>query len=233
MTLLDFTLPNIRAAVAAYLRGELPDKLALELATPTAVDPTLAPAGQHVLTLGVQYTPFTLSGRSWDDYRDEFERRVRATLEEFAPGFSASVLGYRVITPLDLEREYSLTGGNIFHGSMVLGQWFAARPLVGCANYRTPIQGLYLCGAGTHPGGGVIGANGHNAAMAVRTDTANPPNRSEWHRRAAGDNSVRSSTRRSGTALHRAWARPAGRAVMMWAARQRWSRRLTHTLRRR
>jgi phytoene dehydrogenase-like protein len=233
MTLLDFTLPNIREAVAAYHRGELPEKLAIELATPSAVDPTLAPAGQHVLTLGVQYTPFALDGQSWDEYRGEFERRVRATLEEFAPGFSQSVLGYKVITPLDLEREYSLTGGNIFHGSMVLGQWFAARPLVGCANYRTPVQGLYLCGAGTHPGGGVIGANGHNAAMAVRTDVADPPSRPEWHRRAAGDSAGRRGASPSGIALQRAWAQPAGRAVMMWAARQRWSRRLTHTLRRR
>ncbi|MBS1881575.1 MAG: NAD(P)/FAD-dependent oxidoreductase [Actinobacteria bacterium] len=234
MTLLDFTLPNIRKAVAAYEEGKLPDQLSLELATPSASDPTLAPEGKHVVTIGVQYTPFELAGQTWDDYRDEFEGRVRATMDEFAPGFSDSVLGCRVVTPLDLEREYHLTEGNIFHGAMLMSQWYNARPIVGCANYRTPVQGLYLCGAGTHPGGAVTGANGHNAAMAVRRDGADSPTRAEWDRRAAtGDTAgaPRPGARRP--VADRVWAHPAGRSVMVWAARQRWSRGITHRLRRR
>jgi phytoene dehydrogenase-like protein len=233
LTLIDFTLPRIREAVTAYLQGRLPDLLALELATPSAVDPTLAPPGKHVVTIGVQYTPFKLATGSWDDYRDEFERRVRDTLDEFAPGFSKSILGHRVITPLDLEREYSLTGGNIFHGSMVFGQWFSARPLPGWGNYRAPIQGLYLCGAGTHPGGGVIGANGHNAAMAIRRDSGGQLSREEWLRRAHGDRVGGDSARRDGrSVVERAWSQPSTRALMMWAARQKWSRAVTRRLRR-
>ena len=196
------------------------------------LDSTLAPPDKHVVTIGVQYTPFELADCSWDEYRDEFEARVRATMEEFAPGFSESVIGCRVITPLDLEREYSLTGGNIFHGAMVFGQWFSARPLPGWANYRTPVEGLYLCGAGTHPGGGVIGANGHNAAMAVLRDADGEISRDEWLRRARGDAPKEgrgNGTRRSIT--ERAWRRPATRGVMMWAARQRWSRATTRALR--
>jgi phytoene dehydrogenase-like protein len=231
MTLLDFTLPNIRAAVSAYLEGRLPDKLSLELATPSAVDPSLAPAGQHVVTVGVQYTPRELAGQSWDDYRDEFELRVRDTMEEFAPGFSRSVLGCKVVTPLDLEREYHLTGGNIFHGAMLLGQWFDARPMVGCANYRTPVQGLYLCGAGTHPGGGVSGANGRNAAMAVRRDLADGPSRAEWDRRAATSSTATERPRTRRPLAEQAWANPVARRMMIWAARQPWSRDITHRLR--
>lgn len=232
MTLLDFTYPNIRAAHQASLEGRLPDKLCLELATPSAIDPSLAPPGQHVVTVGVQYTPRHLAEGSWDDYRDAFEAKVRATMEEFAPGFSASVLGCQVITPLDLEREYSLTEGNIFHGTMQFGQWFESRPMVGAANYRAPVQGLYLCGAGTHPGGGVSGANGHNAAMAVRQDLVDSPTRAEWDRRVQyGTITPLHSGSAPRSLAERAWTRPRARSLMIWAARQRWSRTISQLVR--
>ena len=233
LTLLDFTLTNIRDAAIACREGRLPEKLAVELLIPTVVDPSLAPPGQHIVSTGVQYTPFELADGSWDDFAEEFERRVRATMEEFAPGFSDSVIGYKIITPLDLEREYHLSQGNIFHGAMLLGQWFDARPMVGCANYRTPVQGLYLCGAGTHPGGGVSGANGHNAAMAILRDIADPPDRSEWDRRASAS-AAKGPTRATGgkPLTEWAWKNPRLRPLMVWGAGKSWTRRLTQRMRR-
>jgi len=232
LTLLDFTPDNIREAAIACQEGRMPEKLAVELLIPTAVEPSLAPEGKHIVSTGVQYTPFELADQTWDEFAPEFERRVRATMEEFCPGFSDSVIGYRIITPLDLERDYHLTQGNIFHGAMLLGQWFDARPMVGCANYRTPVQGLYLCGAGTHPGGGVSGANGHNAAMAIRRDIDDPPSRAEWNHRAAHNGIAAPQPMSRRPLAERAWNNPRLRPLLMWAASKPWSRRLTQRMRR-
>jgi len=143
----------------------------VELLIPSTLDPSLAPPGQHVASLFCQHVaPQLPEGRSWDDHRDEVADLMIATVERHAPGFAASVLGRQVLSPLDLEREFGLIGGDIFHGALSLNQLFSARPMLGQADYRGALPGLYLCGAGTHPGGGVTGAPGHNAAQAVLAD---------------------------------------------------------------
>ena len=109
-------------------------------------------------------------GRSWDDAKDAAAQRVFDTVDAYAPNFKRSILGAMVLSPLDLERTFGLIGGDIFHGALSLDQLFSARPVLGYGNYRTPLQGLYLCGSGTHPGGGVTGAPGHNAAREIIRD---------------------------------------------------------------
>jgi phytoene dehydrogenase-like protein len=137
----------------------------LELTIPTMYDPSLAPPGKHVMGIFLQYAPCTLKGgMSWDDLREPFADRVFAILEEYAPGIRSKVIERQVLTPLDLERRFGLTGGNIFHGEMALDQMFFLRPVAGWARYRTPVRGLFLCGSGAHPGGGVMGAPGYNCA---------------------------------------------------------------------
>jgi phytoene dehydrogenase-like protein len=137
----------------------------VEMLIPSTVDDSLAPAGGHVASLFCQqFAPELPGGRSWDDHRDEVADLIIDTVEQWAPGFKASVLGRRVLTPLDLEREFGLVGGDIFHGRMSLDQLWAARPLLGAGAYATPVPGLWMCGSGTHPGGGVSGAPGHNCA---------------------------------------------------------------------
>jgi phytoene dehydrogenase-like protein len=143
----------------------------VELLIPSTLDDTLAPPGQHVASLFCQHVAPELSGgRSWDDHRDEVADLMIATVERHAPGFAASILGRQVLTPLDLERTFGLVGGDIMHGALSLDQLFSARPVLGHGHYRSPIKGLYMCGAGTHPGGGVTGAPGHNAAREVLKD---------------------------------------------------------------
>jgi len=139
----------------------------LELTAPTLYDPSLAPPGKHILGIFLQYAPYALRGADWDALRDEYADRVLALVEEYAPGFRSRILHRQVLTPLDLERRFGITGGNIFHGEMSLDQMFWMRPVAGWADYRTPIRGLYLCGSGAHPGGGVTGAPGHNAAREI------------------------------------------------------------------
>lgn len=136
----------------------------LELTVPTMYDPSLAPAGKHIMGIFLQYAPYTLRGASWDQLREPFADRVIELVDEYAPGFRSLIDQRQVLTPLDLERRFGLTGGNIFHGEMSLDQMFVMRPVPACSRYRTPIEGLYLCGSGTHPGGGVMGAPGYNAA---------------------------------------------------------------------
>ena len=143
----------------------------LELTIPTMYDPSLAPPGGHIMGIFLQYAPYTLRDATWDDLREPFANRVFDLIEEYAPGFRSLIVEKQVLTPLDLERRFGLTGGNIFHGEMSIDQMFVMRPLPGCARYRTPIRGLYLCGSGTHPGGGVMGAPGHNAAPEILKDT--------------------------------------------------------------
>ncbi|MBX9788063.1 MAG: NAD(P)/FAD-dependent oxidoreductase [Pirellulales bacterium] len=142
----------------------------LEITMATSVDDTLAPPGRHILSMFVQYAPYRLAEGSWDDHKEAFADRCLAKLAEYAPNVPAAVLHRQVLSPLDLERTFRLTGGNIFQGAMSLGQLFSLRPVPGWADYRTPIAGLYLCGAAAHPGGGVMGACGRNAAVEMLRD---------------------------------------------------------------
>jgi phytoene dehydrogenase-like protein len=150
----------------------------VELLIPSTLDDSLAPPGRHVASLFCQHVaPELPDGRSWDDHRDEVADLMIDTVDAWAPGFKASVLGRQVKSPLDLERDFGLVGGDIFHGALSLNQLFSARPMLGQAGYRGALPGLYLCGAGTHPGGGVTGAPGHNAARVVARDLGRPQRR--------------------------------------------------------
>ena len=142
----------------------------LECTMATALDDSLAPSGKHILSMFVQYAPYHLKGTTWEQEKDRFADRCFDVMEEYAPGFKASVLHRMVISPPDMEKLWGITGGNIMHGAMSLHQMFSFRPVGGYANYRTPIRGLYMCGAGTHPGGGVMGACGYNAAREMLRD---------------------------------------------------------------
>ncbi|MGK0266219.1 MAG: phytoene dehydrogenase-like protein [Maricaulis sp.] len=143
----------------------------VEMLIPSTQDDTLAPPGQHVASLFCQHVaPVLPDGRSWDDHREEVADLMIETVDKWAPGFKASVLGRQALSPLDLERTFGLTGGDIFHGALSLDQLFSARPVLGHADHRSPIAGLYQCGSGTHPGGGVTGAPGHNAAREILKD---------------------------------------------------------------
>jgi phytoene dehydrogenase-like protein len=147
--------------------GRPSDRPVLECTIPSVVDDTVAPRGRHLMSMFVQYAPYALRGTTWDELRDVFADRCFALLDEYAPNFSRSVLARQVLTPVDLERTFNLTGGNIFQGAMTPNQLFAFRPLPGHAGYRTPVRGLYLCGAAAHPGGGVMGIAGRNAAREI------------------------------------------------------------------
>ena len=143
----------------------------VEILIPSTLDDTLAPKGAHVASLFCQHAaPVLPNGASWDDHRDAVADLMIATVDRYAPGFAASVIARQVLTPLDLERVFGLTCGDIMHGRLELDQLFAARPVLGHGDYRMPVPGLYLCGAGAHPGGGVTGAPGHNAAREVLKD---------------------------------------------------------------
>ena len=143
----------------------------VEMMIPSIVDDSLAPPGGHVASLFCQqFAPVLPGGRSWDVEREAAADRIIDTVEAYAPGFGASVLGRQILSPLDLERSFGLVGGDIMHGNMSLDQLWSARPVLGHGAYRGPLKGLYMCGAGTHPGGGVTGAPGHNAAHRVLAD---------------------------------------------------------------
>ncbi|MBV9607267.1 MAG: NAD(P)/FAD-dependent oxidoreductase [Solirubrobacterales bacterium] len=165
--LLGASVDNFERAWEAQRRGRLVDQPVIEAIIQSTTDPTLASPGQHTLTLGVQQLPFELDGTTWDEAKEAWADGVVDELCAYAPNLKDHILDRRVITPMDLERDYMITAGNIFHAAMGFDQLFGARPLASLASYRTPIQGYYLCGAGTHPGGGVMGASGHNAARAV------------------------------------------------------------------
>ena len=150
--------------------GEPSKRPVIEMTIPTSVDDSLAPSGHHILSLFVQYAPYKLASGSWDDRKEEFADLCLNEIARYAPNVPASVLHRQVISPVDLERTYGLTGGNIFQGAMPLHQLFNLRPVPGWSDYRTPIGGLYLCGAATHPGGGVMGACGRNAALEILRD---------------------------------------------------------------
>lgn len=154
----------------AYTEGYA-QRPAIEMWISSTLDSTLAPSGKHVASLFCQhFNPNLPNGKSWDDERKVAADRVIATMTVFAPNFHNAIIGQRILSPLDLEREFNLVGGDIFHGSLHLNQMYSMRPVAGYADYRTPITGLYMCGSGTHPGGGVSGIPGRNAAREIIKD---------------------------------------------------------------
>jgi phytoene dehydrogenase-like protein len=187
-TLPDFTClpgdgPHLRGAISIspsidYLEqayddakyGSYSRRPYMDIVIPSTIDPTMAPPGRHVMSIFVQYAPYHLKQGSWPELKEKFGDAVIDTLAEYAPNLKNIVLHRQVVTPWDLEQEYGLTEGNIFHGELSLDQLFFMRPLGGWAQYRTPVKGLYLCAAGTHPGGGVMAASGRLAALELLKD---------------------------------------------------------------
>ena len=169
-----FTLvPSLEFAERCYdtaKYGEIPEELWVDCVVASNVDESLSPKGKHIMTCFVQYVPYKLRHGTWDEHRELLGDRVIRKIAEYAPNVPAAVVARQVLTPLDLERTYGLTEGNIFHGDLSLEQLFFMRPVPGWAQYRSPVVGLYLCGAGAHPGGGVTGAPGRNAALQVLRD---------------------------------------------------------------
>jgi len=166
-------VPTFQQAQACYnaaQQGEISPDLWVDCIEASAIDPGLTTEGHHVLTTFVQYVPYHLEGTNWEEQREAFGDRVVEVIGRYAPNAPGAIVGRDVITPLDLERRFGITEGNIFHGDIRLDQLFFMRPLPGWARYKTPIDGLYLCGAGTHPGGGVTGAPGHCAAHSILRD---------------------------------------------------------------
>ena len=165
------TLDYIEKAFDNAKYGQPSKEPVLEITLPSSVDNTLAPPGQHVMNIFVQYAPYKLAGgQSWDDIKEDFADRCIQLVGRYAPNVPGAVLHRQILSPLDLERTFGLTGGNIMQGAMPLNQLFSFRPVAGWADHRTPIRGLYLCGAASHPGGGVLGACGRNAAEEILRD---------------------------------------------------------------
>lgn len=163
-------VPTFAAAQRCYndcQEGRLSEDLWVDCILASAIDPDLATAGHHVLTSFVQYVPYHLQGTNWDAQRETLGQRVIEIIGRYAPNVPDAVVGMDIITPLDLERRFGITEGNIFHGDIRLDQLFFMRPLPGWSHYATPVKNLFLCGAGTHPGGGVTGAPGYNAAAVI------------------------------------------------------------------
>ena len=151
--------------------GEFSRRPYIDMVIPTLTDPSVAPPGKHILSCFVQYAPYKLSHGTWDERREAFGDAVIDTISEHAPNLKKIIIGKQVLTPLDIERQTGLTEGNIFQGELSLEQLFFLRPVAGWARYLTPIRRLYMCGAATHPGGGIMGASGHLAALEILKDT--------------------------------------------------------------
>ncbi|MFL5805947.1 MAG: phytoene desaturase family protein [Roseiflexaceae bacterium] len=167
------TLAYLERAWDDFKAGQPSSEPFIEIFSQSPTDPTMAPEGEHVLSCFCQFFPYEVRGRSWDDgLREEMADRILSKLAEYAPNIKDAVIARQMLSPLDLERRFGLTGGNIFHGDMTPDQSFNLRPISGYADYRTPLPGLYLCGSGAHPGGGVTGIPGHNAAQVVIGDLA-------------------------------------------------------------
>lgn len=166
------SMEEIDRAYRDALNGYPSRRPLIEMTIPSVLDKTISPPGKHVINLFIQYTPYKLQEGDWQDQtiRDAFSQQCFNLIDEYAPGFSSSIIGFDMLAPPDLERVFGLTGGNIFHGAMGLDSLFLLRPIKGWSGYRTPLKGLYLCGAGSHPGGGVMGATGRNAAQVVLQD---------------------------------------------------------------
>jgi phytoene dehydrogenase-like protein len=215
-------------AFEAQRRGTFPNTFVIEAVTQSVTDDSLAPKGLHTMTLGVQQLPSVLSGTTWAAEKDRWADLVLEDLFTYAPNLRDHIVDRVIITPDDLDNEYLITDGNIFHGSMMLDQLFGARPLPELANYRTPVPNYYLCGSGTHPGGGVMGANGHNAAMVALRDAggavdaapSTPRNgqKRPWQERLVG---TLMSTRSGRWLSYKAARQPALRKVTAYAARVR------------
>src|ERR1700731_425742 len=156
--------------------GEFSRRRYIDMVIPTLTDPSVAPPGKHILSCFVQYAPYKLSHGTWDEQREAFGNTVIDTISEHAPNLKKIIIGKQVITPLDIERQTGLSEGNIFQGELSLEQLFFLRPVAGWARYRTPIRKLYMCGAATHPGGGIMGASGHLAALEILKDTGKGKN---------------------------------------------------------
>jgi len=182
-TALPGTGPHLRGAISIspsvdYMErafdeakyGHFSRRPYMDIVIPSLTDPSVAPPGQHVMSCFVQYAPYHLADGTWDDQREAFGDTVVDTLAEYAPNIRNIIRHRQVVTPLDLEREWSLSEGNIFQGELTLEQLFFLRPAPGWAQYRTPISNLYMCGSATHPGGGIMGAPGRNAAMKILAD---------------------------------------------------------------
>jgi phytoene dehydrogenase-like protein len=164
------TLDHIERAFDEAKYGDFSTRPWLDVAIPSLSDPSIAPAGAHVMSVNVQYAPYHLKTGSWPDRRETLGDNVMQEIARYAPQLPGLVVHRQVLTPLDLEERYGLTGGHIFHGEPGLDQLFSMRPFYGWARYRTPIRGLYLCGAGTHPGCGVNGLSGANASREILKD---------------------------------------------------------------
>jgi phytoene dehydrogenase-like protein len=160
----------VERAFDAAKYGDFSQQPYMDITIPTIADPALAPGGAHVMSVHAQFAPFELKAGNWETRREELGDVVVNNLAEYAPRLKELIVGRKVLTPLDLAQTFRLSGGHIHHGEMSLDQLFAFRPVIGCAQYRTPIEGLYLCGAGTHPGGGVTGAPGFNASREIIKD---------------------------------------------------------------
>lgn len=160
----------LERAFDAAKYGEISERPYLDIVMPTINDPALAPGGAHVMSIHAQFAPYKLKHGDWDLRREELGETIVGALSEYAPDISRLILARRIVTPLDLETKYGFRGGHIHHGEMSIDQFFAFRPVIGCAQYHTPIKGLYLCGAGTHPGGGLTGASGLNASREAIKD---------------------------------------------------------------
>ena len=166
--------------------GEISRRPYMDIVIPSMIDPAMAPPGKHVMSIFVQYAPYHLNGGWTDARREAFGDAVIDTLAQYAPNLKSAILHRQVVTPADIERIVGLTEGNIFQGELSLQQMFFLRPVPAWAQYRTPIDGLYQCGAGTHPGGGVMGASGRNAARRDPGDAMNARGRHRRRRRRAG-----------------------------------------------
>ena len=163
----------VQEAFEDAARGELSQKPYVEGYMQSATDPSIAPPGRHTISMFTQYAPYHLKGRTWsEEVKNEMADRAIAAVTEFAPNFADAVIDRQILSPVDIEQRYGLPNGNIFQGEITPDQIFSLRPTPECAHYRTPIVGLYLCGSGVHPGGGVMGAPGHNAAQALLKDWA-------------------------------------------------------------
>lgn len=209
LTLLGGEMERFEYAWESQRRGRIAEDFPVEFIIQSTHDDSLAPEGRHVMMTGVQQLPFDLEVGTWDDHKGEFTERVVDVISRYAPRLRDHMIATHTITPLDLEREYGLTGGNIFHGGMTFGQVFGGRPAMGWSDYRTPVLNLYLCGSGAHPGGGVMGVPGRNAALAAAADMAGVP-------RPQGD---RKPGARRG-AMDRLMARPRIRRAMVTLARR-------------
>lgn len=215
LTLLGAETERFEASWKAQSLGAIPEDFAIEFMVQSVHDHSLAPPGKHMMMTGIQQLPFELAKGTWDDHRAAFTNRVIDVLRQYAPQIRDHMIDTHTITPLDLEREYGMTGGNIFHGAMTLGQIFGGRPVAGWSDYRSPIDSLYLCGSGAHPGGGVMGAPGRNAAHTIAADLAGSSRDGD-----RGAPRARVAVRPK-PLTERLMDRPKIRRIMVTAARQR------------